>query len=64
MSAAVTLGIYKTYEEAFSHMIGNEEAYKPNAENHIKYDKLRLRKHDLYNALNQRGVYEKFMKPL
>ncbi|SCP99431.1 FGGY-family carbohydrate kinase [Anaerobium acetethylicum] len=65
MSAAVTLGIYKTYEEAFSNIVGKEDQiYEPVAENHIKYDKLRMRKHDLYNALNQRGVYEKFMKPI
>ncbi len=64
MSATVTLGIYHSYEEAFANIVGDEEIYIPNAENHIKYDKLRMRKHDLYNALNQRGVYEKFMKPL
>ncbi len=64
MSATVTLGIYSTYEEAFSNIIGKEEVYQPCAENHIKYDKIRLRKHDLYNAINQRGVYEKFMKKI
>lgn len=64
MTATVTLGIYKTYEEAFSHLIGKQEVFIPNAENHIKYDKLRMRKLDLYNALNQRGVYEKFMKKI
>lgn len=65
MTAAVTLGIYNTYEEAFKNIVGKEEAiFNPNAENHIKYDKLRLRKHDLYNALNQRGVYEKFMRKI
>ncbi len=42
-SAIVTLGIYKTYEKAFSNIIGKEEVYKPNTENHIKYDKFRLR---------------------
>jgi len=63
MGATVTLGIYNTYEEAFAHIVGKEDKiYEPNAENHIKYDKLRLRKHALYNALNQRRVYEKFVK--
>ncbi|TAH69707.1 MAG: carbohydrate kinase [Anaerolineaceae bacterium] len=65
MGAAVTLGIYNTYEEAFAKIVGKEDRiYEPNAENHIKYDKLRVRKHDLYNALNQRGVYEKFLKDI
>lgn len=65
MGASVTLGIYNTYEEAFNNIVGKEDKiYKPDAENHIKYDKLRLRKLDLYNALNQRGVYEKFLRDI
>ena len=63
ISAAVTLGIYGSYEEAFEKMVDKENTiYDPVAEEYIKYDRLRLRKHDLYNALNQRGVYEKFMR--
>ncbi|WP_410511776.1 FGGY-family carbohydrate kinase [Paenibacillus sp. BR2-3] len=63
ISACVSLGIYNSHEEAFKEMVGKEEQiYQPNAEEYIKYDKLRLRKHDLYNALNQRKVYEKFIK--
>ncbi|MGI6527469.1 MAG: FGGY-family carbohydrate kinase [Caldicoprobacterales bacterium] len=65
MGTAVTLGIYSTYEEAFANIVGKEDRiYEPNAENHIKYDKLRVRKHALYNALNQRGVYEKFLRDI
>jgi xylulokinase/glycerol kinase len=63
MSAFVTLGVFQSYEEAFAKMVEDEaKVYLPNPEDKAKYEKLRARKHDLYNALNQSGVYERFME--
>lgn len=62
MSAAVTLGVFGSYEEAFRHIVGSEDkVFLPEASNHAKYGNIRLLKLSLYEALNQSDVYEKFL---
>ncbi|MDR3562254.1 MAG: FGGY family carbohydrate kinase [Negativicutes bacterium] len=65
MSAAVTLGIYKDYTEAF-HTISPDEPrrYEPDAVNVEKYSTLFKRKDALYNALNREQIYELFRSPV
>lgn len=61
ISASVTLGLYDTYGEAFRHIVGQQvDIYQPNDINSQKYSKLRRKKRDLYNALNDRGIYQEF----
>lgn len=65
MSACVTLGIYTDYEEAFERIVGYDSLkFEPILENHEKYVKWMVLKNDLYNAINNNGVYEKFVKKL
>jgi len=63
MTAAVSLGIYKNYEEAYKKFVGTDgQVYTPNAANHIVYDEIRKRRRELYDAINARGVYASFMR--
>ncbi len=65
ISAAVSLGVYNSYEEAFSRMVKDgPKKYEPNPEDREKYEQIKARRHRLYNALAQGGVYEEFMKTL
>jgi len=65
MSAAVTLGIYKDYSEAFHTITPDEpKRYEPDAVSVEKYRRLFQRKDSLYNALNQQQIYELFRAPL
>jgi len=63
ISAFVSLGIYKSYENAFHGVAGHQEkmSYNPKTENHLKYNRVQSRKLELYDALNENHVYEKFM---
>ncbi|MGE4282113.1 MAG: FGGY-family carbohydrate kinase [Clostridia bacterium] len=61
MGAAVRLGVYNDYEDAFENM-GSGEAVNivPIPEEVSKYKELIRRKNLLYHALNERGIYEIF----
>lgn len=63
MSAFVTLGIYETYHDAFDGIIRQvgKITYDPIAENHLRYNHVAARKFELYDALNDNEVYEKFL---
>lgn len=64
ISACVTLDIYKDYNEAFDKIVGHDSiTISPKQENHEKYAKLIVLKNDLYNAINDSKIYEKFVKP-
>lgn len=65
MSAAVTLGIFDSYQEAFE--VANKEkplTFHAQAKNVIKYMKLKKRKKVLYYALNEMDVFRFFQEPL
>jgi glycerol kinase len=65
MSAAVTLGIYKDYNEAFHTITPDEpKRYEPDALHVGKYRELFRRKDSLYNALHQQQIYELCRSPL
>jgi xylulokinase/glycerol kinase len=65
MSAGVTLGIYKNYEDAFKEVNSTEPiVFMPGAVNVEKYAKLFIRKNELYNSINQQGVYNLFREVL
>jgi glycerol kinase len=65
MTASVSLGIYKSYEEAFKKFIGTEDTvFMPDPANHIRYMQIRERRRELYDAIKGRGVYEKFMRSI
>ncbi len=65
ISAAVTLKVYDTHEQAFAQMVDQcARTYKPVQEDHQKYIDMRDRKRKLYNALNDENVYEEFMNVL
>lgn len=65
MSAAVSLGIFHDFEEAFEQMSSKDvTTYKPDQEVARKYANLRKKKVDLYNAINNGHVYEEFANPL
>ncbi|MGX7092572.1 FGGY-family carbohydrate kinase [Hutsoniella sourekii] len=66
MSAFVTLGVYSNYEEAFEGVIGHgdKKEYLPNAQAHLTYNHVQARKLELYDALNENQVYNKFMGQL
>ena len=63
MSAGVTMGFFSNYNDAFRKIVGKEDAvYKPNAENHIAYERLQDKKLYLYETLKRGEVYQKFVK--
>ena len=63
MSAGVTMGFFSSYTAAFKKLVGKEDAvYKPNAENHIAYERLQDKKLYLYDTLKRGDVYQKFIK--
>lgn len=65
MSAGVSLGIFDNYEDAFKQMSSSTlKTYSPKEDIAKKYAKLRRRKVDLYNAINNGHVYEEFAKEL
>ncbi len=65
LSAAVTLGIYKDYSEAFHTVTPDEpKRYEPDAVAAEKYRELFRRKDCLYRALEQQQIYELFRSPL
>lgn len=65
MSACVTLGIYRDYEEAFRAVCPNEPiVFKPDEANAAKYRILFQRKNALYCALNEQQTYKMFSVPV
>lgn len=65
MSAGVTMGFYANYEEAFQKISAADPlVYYPDAINNEKYEKLSVRKNELYQSLNQGGVYKLFNETL
>lgn len=61
IASAVTLGIYSSYEEAFLNMVTDDPVtFYPTSEDVCKYEELIKRKNGLYNALNEKGIYEMF----
>ncbi|WP_058485012.1 FGGY-family carbohydrate kinase [Defluviitalea phaphyphila] len=65
MSAAVTLGYFKSYKEAFeSANVEKPVTYHVQAKNVMKYMKLKKRKKILYYALNEMDVFRFFTEPI
>lgn len=65
MSAGVTMGFYENYEEAFKKISAADPlVYQPDAVNNEKYEKLAVRKNQLYHSLDQGGVYKLFNEAL
>lgn len=65
MSACVTLGIYKNYQEAFHGICPADPIeFQPEEKNVEKYAALFRRKDELYKALKDCQVYELFNIPL
>ena len=65
ISAAVSLGIYHDYTEAFRSVCAAEPiTFQPDADNVAKYRALLQRKNVLYQALNRHQIYETFCQPL
>lgn len=65
MSAGVTMGFYADYEEAFKKISAADPlVYQPNATNNEKYEKLSIRKDELYQSIHQGGVYKLFNESL
>lgn len=65
MSAGVTMGIYADYEAAFKKISAVDPlVYHPDAINNEKYGKLHIRKNELYQSINQGGVYNLFKEVL
>ena len=62
MIAYVTLGYYRNIEEAYEKMLGNNSpaVFEPNEDAVAKSRKTIERKHKLYDALNECGVYKVF----
>ncbi len=61
ISAAVTLGWYKDYDEAFRGMAEAETIdFEPVPEASEKYEVIRVQRNFLYDSLNERRVYEEF----
>jgi glycerol kinase len=59
--AAVSLGCYKTYDEAFKNMSQDIQLiFKPEPDNTLKFKELVRRKNLLYEALNKNGIYDVF----
>ena len=61
INAWVTLGVYKTHEDALKVVGGDPEYFYPDRNNAKILDAVRTRKEALYDALDKEGVYEKFM---
>lgn len=65
LSAAVSLGIYSGYTEAFQACCSHEpRRFKPEPLNRERYSRLFQRKDKLYKALMQNRIYELFGEPL
>lgn len=65
MSAAVTLGLYRDYQEAFHTILDAEpRRYVPDEAVTRKYRQLIHRKDSLYNAMNDNRIYEIFNEVL
>ncbi len=65
MSAGVTMGFYTDYEEAFQKISAADPlVYQPDATNNAKYEKLSIRKNELYQSIHQGGVYKLFNEAL
>ncbi len=63
VSSVKTLGLYNTYEEAFDKANnGVTVEFNSNELNAGEYNKLKIRRKALYDALNQSGVYSLFSK--
>lgn len=61
INAWVTLGVYKTHDEALTVVAGKPEYFSPNKDNVNNLRDIRARRETLYDALDKGGVYEKFM---
>ena len=65
MSVGVTMGFYKDYEAAFEKISAvSPLVYQPDALNNEKYEKMSVRKNELYQSINQGGVYNLFNEAL
>jgi len=65
LSAAVSLGIYTGYSEAFRACCSHEpRRFTPVASNTEKYSRLFVRKDELYKALKENRIYELFRLPV
>lgn len=62
INAAVNLGVFGSFEEAVERLFDEPEVFKPDPEQTKIYDILSTRRNVLYNALNNGGVYNEFMK--
>lgn len=62
MNAAVNLGVFSSFEEAVTKLFDEPEVFKADPEQTKIYDSLSNRRNVLYNALNNGGVYNEFMK--
>lgn len=61
ISACVTLGVYESYSDAFTNTVSEDPSvYEPDSKNVSIYKEMIKRKNLLYNALNEKGIYELF----
>lgn len=61
INAGVTLGVYESHQDAVQKMLGIPEKFEPDPYKTEIYDRLALRRNQLYNALNDADVYSAFM---
>lgn len=66
MSAFVTLGVFKSYEEAFEGIVGhqNKIKFEPNIEHRLKYNAIQSRKLEIFDVLEVNDVFDKFVRQI